>query len=66
MLLFFIRHGRQQILNHNYYESHLTEEGIRQTRLLALSNELPTPDLIFRLLITEPSKQQKYFAKYLR
>jgi broad specificity phosphatase PhoE len=46
MQLFMIRHGKPKVVNNNFYEARLSEEGRQKAMQLALSGQLPTPDVV--------------------
>lgn len=47
MWLFFVRHGRPKVLNNNFYEAHLSEEGFGMARRMAQSGRFPKPDSVY-------------------
>ena len=63
MLLYFIRHGKPKVVNSNYYEAHLAEEGVREARRLAQSNELPKPEAIFTSPYNRAMETAKVFGE---
>ena len=47
MRLFFVRHGKPKILNNEFYEARLSDEGAKRARQLARSGSVPRPDSVF-------------------
>ena len=47
MRLFVIRHGKPKVLVNDFYQAHLSDEGLRQAKQLARSGNLTRPDVIF-------------------
>jgi len=64
MRIFLIRHGKPEIINGNFYECHLGEDGINETRDFASSGEIPKPDLIFSSPYNRAIDTAKVFSDF--
>jgi broad specificity phosphatase PhoE len=64
MKIFLIRHGKPEIINGNFYECHLSKEGIKKTRNFASSGQVSKPNLIFSSPYNRAKDTAQVFSDY--
>jgi|TARA_Y100000310_G_scaffold294185_1_gene324448 broad specificity phosphatase PhoE len=64
MKLFLIRHGKPEIIDGNFFECHLGNRGIQNTKDFVSLGKLPKPDLIFSSPYNRAIDTAKIFSEY--
>jgi len=47
VIIYLIRHAKPKVINNNYFEARLSQDGVRQVKEFAVKEKLPSPDWIF-------------------